>query len=102
MKYQMYDVLSELEKSYPFTPEQLRYAPVDAKLQEPQSPSNYRWLEDTDELVDAEGKHIDKNSKLLSVVPSGLVHVNQPEIDEELWHLCTYIIYLTPMSEYCH
>jgi hypothetical protein len=72
IKYQLCDVLSELGKSYPFTPKQLGYAPM---LQEPRSLSNYRWLEKTDELVDVEGKHIDKNPKMLSMVPSGLVHI---------------------------
>jgi hypothetical protein len=50
----LYEVISELGKSYPFTPEQLGYARVDAKLQEPRSLSNYQWLEDTDKLVDVE------------------------------------------------
>jgi hypothetical protein len=103
MRHQLYIVLSELEKSYPFTPEQLGYALVEDKYLEPKNLSNYRWIEDSDELVDLKGSHIEKNPILKAIVPTGLVHVwgdeywpqnvNHPKNEEEVLHICYKIFH---------
>jgi hypothetical protein len=54
----------------------------------------FHWREETDKLIDTDNKHIEKNSKLQSLVTIGLVHVcgedywpqdvNQPENNKEV------------------